>query len=80
MVATVSSPLRVGIAGLGRLGLSSVYEDLDALLQDDAWNAQIETAVIAPLALRQTQARQADARKAAATRVQFFTLATMRTS
>jgi alpha-D-ribose 1-methylphosphonate 5-triphosphate synthase subunit PhnG len=35
-------------------------------------------AVIAPLAARQQAARETEARKAAATRVEFFTMATMR--
>ncbi len=51
---------------------------LDAALQDAAWHARIETSVIAPLAQSQAAKRATEARKAAATRVQFFTLATMR--
>lgn len=51
---------------------------LDAALQDAQWHEQIETSVIAPLARAQADLRATVARKAAATRVQFFTLATMR--
>lgn len=51
---------------------------LDALLQDAAWHDRIEASVIAPLAEAQAQRRATDASRAAATRVQFFTLATMR--
>jgi alpha-D-ribose 1-methylphosphonate 5-triphosphate synthase subunit PhnG len=53
---------------------------LDALLQDPERHDCIEAAVIAPLAAAQSARREADARKAAATRVQFFTLATMRSA
>lgn len=59
---------------------SELAARLDALLQDGEWHDQIEHAVIAPLARAQSDIRAADARKAAATRVQFFTLATMRTT
>ncbi len=51
---------------------------LDAALQDAGWHRRIEASVIAPLALAQAEQRATTARKAAATRVQFFTLATMR--
>lgn len=51
---------------------------LDAALQDEARAEAIEREVIAPLAEAQAAKRAEDARKAAATRVQFFTLATMR--
>jgi alpha-D-ribose 1-methylphosphonate 5-triphosphate synthase subunit PhnG len=59
---------------------SEIAARLDALLQDAEWHDRIEATVIAPLAELQTGQRARDARKAAATRVQFFTLATMRTS
>lgn len=52
---------------------------LDAALQGPA-AAQIETAVIAPLETATTASHTRDAEHAAATRVSFFTLATMRTS
>jgi alpha-D-ribose 1-methylphosphonate 5-triphosphate synthase subunit PhnG len=51
---------------------------LDAALQDADWHRRIEISVIAPLARAQAEQRATAARKAAATRVQFFTLATMR--
>ncbi len=53
---------------------------LDAALQDPAKRATLMQAVVAPLATAQQAARAAIAAKAAATRVQFFTMATMRTS
>ena len=52
---------------------------LDALLQAPAWNAILAREVIDHLAAAQRDRRAATARKAAATKVQFFTLATMRT-
>ena len=51
---------------------------LDAALQDSALNAACMQAVVEPLAATQQEARGAEARKAAATRVDFFTMATMR--
>ncbi|MBN8889062.1 MAG: phosphonate C-P lyase system protein PhnG [Rhodospirillales bacterium 70-18] len=51
---------------------------LDAALQDPARHDAIQAAVIAPLAEAQAAARAETTRKAAATRVQFFTMATMR--
>ena len=53
---------------------------LDAALQDPARRDALEQLVITPLAGAQASARAATASKAAATRVQFFTMATMRTS
>ncbi len=52
---------------------------LDAALQDPARHDALQAAVIAPLAARQRAARDGIARRAAATRVDFFTMATMRT-
>jgi alpha-D-ribose 1-methylphosphonate 5-triphosphate synthase subunit PhnG len=51
---------------------------IDAALQSPERHDQLQAAVIATLAARQEAARAESARKAAATRVQFFTLATMR--
>jgi len=51
---------------------------LDAALQDSALHQTCMQAVIEPLAAAQQEARAAEARKAAATRVDFFTMATMR--
>jgi alpha-D-ribose 1-methylphosphonate 5-triphosphate synthase subunit PhnG len=51
---------------------------LDAALQDTANRDALNEAVIAPLADAQAARRAAATRKAAATRVQFFTMATMR--
>ena len=49
-----------------------------AALQDPSWEERLSAALIAPLAEAQAAARAAIAGEAAATRVQFFTLATMR--
>lgn len=51
---------------------------LDAALQDPLRQTILLAAVIEPLATQQAAARQSEARKAAATRVDFFTMATMR--
>jgi alpha-D-ribose 1-methylphosphonate 5-triphosphate synthase subunit PhnG len=51
---------------------------LDAALQDSGRRDELERCVIAPLAAAQADARAAEDRKAAATRVEFFTMATMR--
>ncbi len=51
---------------------------LDAALQDAALHDAFMQAVVEPLAAAQQAARAAEARKAAATRVDFFTMATMR--
>ena len=51
---------------------------IDAALQNPERHDGLQAAVIAPLASAQQSARLATTRKAAATRVQFFTLATMR--
>jgi len=58
--------------------LASLAAALDAALQDPARQAALLARVIAPLAAAQDQARAAVARRAAATRVDFFTLSTMR--
>lgn len=73
---------RIGHAYLcGRDGqLAELAARLDAVLQDEAAHNAFAQAVIAPLAAAQAARRAADARKAAATRVQFFTLATMRST
>jgi alpha-D-ribose 1-methylphosphonate 5-triphosphate synthase subunit PhnG len=52
---------------------------LDAALQDPARHDALAEAVIAPLAARQRATRDAARRRAAATRVEFFTMAAMRT-
>lgn len=51
---------------------------LDAALQDDARRAALLDAVIAPLESAQAAARETVARKAAATRVDFFAMQTTR--
>jgi alpha-D-ribose 1-methylphosphonate 5-triphosphate synthase subunit PhnG len=71
---------RVGHAYVaGRDGKQAELAALvDAMLQDEAARPAILRTVIEPLAARQQARRDATARKAAATRVQFFTMATMR--
>lgn len=51
---------------------------LDAALQDASLRPALMSAVIEPLAAQEAEHRARDARKAAATRVQFFTMANMR--
>ncbi len=53
---------------------------LDAVLQDETLHDTYADAIVTPLATHQAEARAQNARKAAATRVQFFTLATMRST
>lgn len=50
----------------------------DALLQSGDWHAPLRAALVEPLACAQEARRQTVAAKAAATRVQFFTMQTMR--
>ena len=52
---------------------------IDALLQDPVRRDAVRSAVIEPLARAQQQARDLVAAKAAATKVQFFSMRTMRT-
>lgn len=52
---------------------------VDALMQDSERAGEIEMNVIAPLEEQQTERQMARAAKAAATRVQFFAMQTMRT-
>jgi alpha-D-ribose 1-methylphosphonate 5-triphosphate synthase subunit PhnG len=61
------------------LRLAELAAAVDAAMQDPGRAPALEQAVIAPLAERQAEARAAKARRAAATRVEFFTMATMRT-
>jgi len=71
---------RVGHAYVaGRDGRQAELAALtDAMLLDEAARAEVEQAVIAPLAAAQAARREAEARRAAATRVQFFTMTQMR--
>lgn len=65
---------------LGRdLRQAELAAAIDAGLQDPALNPRLRDAVVTPLAESQQAARASDARRAAATQVQFFTMATMRT-
>jgi alpha-D-ribose 1-methylphosphonate 5-triphosphate synthase subunit PhnG len=52
---------------------------VDALMQDQDWTVDIEARVIAPLERQQAEHAAVRAAKAAATRVQFFAMQTMRT-
>ncbi len=64
---------------LGRdLRAAELAAALDAALQDPARHDAVHDAVIRPLAATQQAARAETARRAAATQVQFFTMATMR--
>ncbi len=64
---------------LGRdLRQAELAAALDAALQDEASHDRVQDAVVRPLATAQAAAREETARRAAATQVQFFTMATMR--
>ncbi len=64
---------------LGRdLRQAELAAALDAALQDPMRQAELNAAVIQPLAMAQAAQRETLSRRAAATQVQFFTLATMR--
>jgi len=64
---------------LGRdLRQAELAAALDAALQDPARQPELDAAVIQPLAAIQAARRETLSRRAAATQVQFFTLATMR--
>jgi alpha-D-ribose 1-methylphosphonate 5-triphosphate synthase subunit PhnG len=52
---------------------------IDALMQDPNRSAALETSVIAPLEAKQRASRAERAGRAAATKVQFFAMQTMRT-
>jgi alpha-D-ribose 1-methylphosphonate 5-triphosphate synthase subunit PhnG len=60
-------------------GLAEMAALADALLQDPARQEQLLEGLIEPLALDQQSLRDGIAAKAAATRVQFFAMRTMRT-
>lgn len=59
-------------------GQAELFARLDAVLQDSEFFAVYHAAVIAPLAAAQAARRLVTEKKAAATEVKFFTLATMR--
>lgn len=64
---------------LGRdLSQAELAAALDAALQDPAHSQELDAAVIQPLAAAQAARRETLSRRAAATQLQFFTLATMR--
>ena len=64
---------------LGRdLRQAELAAALDAVLQDPARHDAVQAKVIRPLAAEQDAGRRRTERRAAATQVQFFTLATMR--
>lgn len=77
---TVEMGGRMGHATvLGRdLAKAELAAALDAGLQDEALHQALMAAVVEPLAEAQAEARATTARRAEATRVQFFTMATMR--
>ena len=69
-----SGPLGVGYT-LGRnRRKAELIAIFDALLQDDARQAQIQRDVIEPLALQQAAQRDAASRSAATSKVEFFTM------
>jgi alpha-D-ribose 1-methylphosphonate 5-triphosphate synthase subunit PhnG len=79
-VTRCSIVLRDGTVGHGYVGGSDARHAqiaalCDALLQTEAHCAEVETGVIAPLAAAHEAAHQQTAARAAATRVEFFTVA-----
>lgn len=79
-VTRCSIVLQDGTIGHGYVGGSDARHAeiaalCDALLQTEAHRAEIERRVIAPLAAAHEAARQRGAARAAATRVEFFTVA-----
>jgi alpha-D-ribose 1-methylphosphonate 5-triphosphate synthase subunit PhnG len=78
---TVRSGAQVGHAYIqGRApARAELAARIDAALQDPARREALLREVVLKLAAEQAEASQATARLAAATRVQFFTMATMRT-
>jgi alpha-D-ribose 1-methylphosphonate 5-triphosphate synthase subunit PhnG len=77
---TIRAEGRIGHATIaGRDGAKAeLAARLDAALQDPAQSGVLQRLVIEPLAEREAERRAALAARAAATRVEFFTLATMR--
>ncbi len=63
----------------GDLRQAELAAALDAALQDPAAHEAVQAQVIHPLSHAQAERRGQVARRAAATQVQFFTMATMRT-
>jgi alpha-D-ribose 1-methylphosphonate 5-triphosphate synthase subunit PhnG len=68
-----------GVTGLGYVqGRSRRHAELtavlDAMLQSPELSATVASTVIKPLSTEQTRARETRARKAAATKVEFFTM------
>lgn len=78
---TVKAGGQVGHATVaGReTGRALLAARIDAAMQDPAWHDRLEAAVIAPLAAAQAAAKARAAARAAATKVEFFTMQTMRT-
>jgi alpha-D-ribose 1-methylphosphonate 5-triphosphate synthase subunit PhnG len=77
---TVRGGERIGhayIAGRDR-DHAELAARVDAAMQDPALRPALERSVIRPLAEAQAEAASAQAKRAAATQVQFFTMATMR--
>lgn len=82
-VARCTVRMASGLVGhsycLGRdLRQAELAAAIDAAMQDPAQAAKLDGAVISPLAAAQTARRAVLSRRAAATQVQFFTLATGR--
>jgi alpha-D-ribose 1-methylphosphonate 5-triphosphate synthase subunit PhnG len=79
----LTRPGRTPLTGFGHVaGREARRAELvalfDALLQDEERHAALMVAVVAPLAARQQAARADEARKVAASKVEFFTLVTTR--
>lgn len=78
-VARAAVRLRSGKVGIGYVaGRDSDHAELaalaDAMVQDDDWRDMLEDKVLAPLASQMAERKAIIARKAAATKVDFFTM------
>lgn len=78
-VARAAIQIEGGIVGLGYVkGCDADHAELaalaDAMVQDPAWCELFENHVLAPLAEQQSARAALTARKAAATKVEFFTM------
>jgi alpha-D-ribose 1-methylphosphonate 5-triphosphate synthase subunit PhnG len=74
-VQDTAGRIGVGYVRGGNARHAELVALLDLLLQDEARQSELLATVITPLAERQLAARETASRKAAATRVNFYTLA-----
>lgn len=78
-VARATMQIASGAVGIGYvMGRDHDHAEMaalaDAMVQDPAWRDALETRVLAPLAEQQVDRKALESRKAAATKVEFFTM------